>query len=182
MNIFFLHSNPQKAALLYCDEHLGKIRLEASQMLSTAYHLSKHINVEEKNALWFVNNYRIYNKAFVNHPTSVWVRLTQDNFNWCFEHLKALQKIWLSAGCNGDITTIMIASFGATSSLLRLPIGLSNVPLAMYDSVKQKYKPKEPMPVAVRAYREYMCAKVFKNDKRPTWTINQQPEWYHATN
>jgi hypothetical protein len=48
----------------------------------------------------------------------------------------------------------------------------------MYEEVKAKYKSKEPLAVAVQAYRDYMCAKVFKNNKRPTWTINQQPEWY----
>ena len=182
MNLFFLHSDPQEAALLYCDEHLGKIRLEASQMLSTTYHLSNHINVEEKDDLWYVQNNRIYNKAFVNHPTSVWVRTAQGNWDWTLRHLKALQKIWVGAGRNGDITDIVITSFNKTSSLLRLPVGMTDVPLAMYDSVKQKYKTKEPMPVAVQAYREYMCAKIFKNEKRPTWTINQQHEWYYATN
>lgn len=193
MNLFFLDPDPATAASLYCDEHLGKIRLEAAQMLSTAYHLSPHVNVEEKYVgerithplrptvptyEYFVQGYRIYNKAFVNHPTSVWVRSSHHNFMWTLEHLKALQKIWVATGNNGDITDIMITSFNKTHSLLRLPLGMTDVPLAMYDSIKAKYKPKEPLAVAVQAYREYMCAKVFKNDKRPTWTINKQPEWY----
>lgn len=178
MNLFFLHTNPQEAALLYCDEHLGKIRLEASQMLSTAYHLSPHVTVEEKEGLCYVQKCFIYKKAFVNHPTSVWVRASQDNFMWTLTHLKALQAIWEKRGHNGVMTGLVITSFSHTASLLRLPVGMTDVPLAMYDSIKQKYKTKEPMPIAVQAYREYMCAKVFKNDKRPTWTINKQPEWY----
>jgi len=182
MNLFFLHTDPQEAAQLYCDQHLGKIRLEASQMLSTAYHLSPHVTVEDRQAMWYVQNNRIYNKAFINHPTSVWVRAAQDNFDWTLVHLKALQAIWVGAGHNGAVTETLITSFNKTSSLLRLPVGMTDVPLAMYDAIKAKYKPKEPLPIAVQAYREYMCAKVFKNDKRPTWTINQQPEWYHASN
>jgi len=191
MNLFFLDRDPVTAASLYCDEHLGKIRLEAAQMLSTAYHLSPHVNVEEKDSglhdkkgepiyKYFVQGYRIYNKAFVNHPTSVWVRSSHHNFMWTLEHLKALQKIWVATGNNGDITDIMITSFSRTNFLLRLPSGMTDVPLAMYDSVKVKYKPKEPLSIAVQAYRDYMCAKIFKNNKRPTWTINNTPEWYHA--
>lgn len=193
MNLFFLDPNPVVAASLYCDEHLGKIRLEASQMLSTAYHMAKHITVEEKDVgclnkkgrrlyEYYVQGNRIYNKAFVNHPTTVWVRTAQGNWDWTLEHLKAIQSIWVLAGRDGDKTETMINSFSKTSSLLRLPVGMTDVPLAMYDSVKSKYKEKEPISVAVQAYRDYMCAKVFKNGERPTWTINQQPEWYHATN
>jgi hypothetical protein len=178
MNLFFLDSDPVTAASLYCDEHLGKIRLEASQMLSTAYHLSPHVTVEEKDGLCYVQGNRIYKKAFVNHPTCVWVRTAKSNFDWALEHLKALQKIWVATGNNGDITDIMITSFSRTRSLLRLPQGMTDVPLAMYEEVKAKYKSKEPLAVAVQAYRDYMCAKVFKNNKRPTWTINKQPEWY----
>lgn len=180
MNLFFLDEDPIIAAILYCDQHLGKIRLEASQMLSTAYHLSEHVTVEEKDGLCYVQKHFIYKKAFVNHPTCVWVRSSKGNFDWTLEHLKALQKIWVGAGHNGDVTDVLITSFNKTRSLLRLPVGMTDVPLAMYDSVKQKYKPKEPLVTAVQAYRDYMCAKVFKNDKRPTWTINQQPEWYHV--
>lgn len=193
MNLFFLDPNPVVAASLYCDEHLGKIRLEAGQMLSTAYHFSKHIEIKSKDTglvyktgkpiiHYFVQGNRIYGKAFVNHRTTVWVRTAQGNWDWTLEHLKALQKIWVCAGCNGTDTEEIIASFNKTSSLLRLPAGMTDVPLAMYDSVKSKYKEKEPISVAVQAYRDYMCAKVFKNGERPTWTINQQPEWYHATN
>jgi hypothetical protein len=181
MNLFFLHENPVVAATLYCDQHLGKIRLEAAQMLSTAYHLSPHVTVEEKDGLCYVQKYFIYKKAFVNHPTCVWVRTAKGNFDWCLEHLKALQAIWENRGNNGAMTGLVITSFNKTHSLLRSPVGMTDVPLAMYDAIKQKYKPKEPLPVAVQAYRDYMCAKQFKNDKRPTWTINKQPEWYHVS-
>lgn len=186
MNLFFLDPDPTVAASLYCDQHLGKIRLEASQMLSTAYHLSPYVTIEEKGGFWFVKdssqlNHRLYNKAFVNHPTSIWVRTAKGNFDWTLEHLKALQSIWVCSGRNGDATDWIITSFKHTHFLLQLSQGMTDVPLAMYDSVKQKYKPKEPLATAVQAYRDYMCAKVFKNDKRPTWTINQQPEWYHAS-
>ena len=192
MNLFFLDPNPIAAASLYCDEHLGKIRLEAAQMLSTAYHLSPHVNVEERSTgllnskgepiyEYFVQGHRIYNKAFVNHPTCAWVRASKGNFDWCLQHLKALQKIWVAAGNNGDMTDIMITSFNKTHPLLRLSQGMTDVPLAMYVEVKAKYKPKEPLVTAVQAYRDYMCAKEFKNGKRPTWTINKQPEWYYAT-
>lgn len=179
MNLFFLDPDPVIAASLYCDEHLGKIRLEASQMLSTAYHLSPHINVEEKSGLCYVQKYFIYKKAFVKHPTCVWVRASQDNFIWTLEHLKALQYIWVEAGHDGTMTDLVITSFNKTHSLLRLPVGITDVSLAMYAEVKKKYKPKEPLDIAVQAYRDYMCAKIFKNDKRPTWTINKQPEWYY---
>lgn len=201
MNIFFLDENPEKAASLYCDEHF-KIRLEASQMLSTAYHLSPHINITSRDTglftkkgklitHYFVHGYRIYNKAFANHPTSVWVRSSKDNFDWTLQHLKSLQKIWLNAGCDGRDTEEVIKTFELTSPLLRLPSGMTDVPLAMYENIKSKYvdfgtKRGDTVLVdiqtAVKAYREYMCAKVFKNDKRPTWTINKEPDWYYVAN
>ena len=191
MNIFFLDTDPRIAAYSYCDQHLGKIRLDISQMLSTAYHLSPHVTVKEKYVgmtnyvnkhlnkpiyEYYVQGHRIYKQAFVNHHTCRWVRASAGNFEWTLEHLKALQEIWVRFGYDGSVTYHLLSTFEATKHLLLLTGNLTDVPLAMYDSVKENYKPQEPMKVAVQAYKQYMCAKVFKNDKRPTWSIKKQPE------
>lgn len=39
MNVFFLASTPDEAALYHCDKHVVKMVLESAQLLSTAHRL-----------------------------------------------------------------------------------------------------------------------------------------------
>jgi len=170
MNIFFLHSDPTVAASMYCDQHINKIQLEICQMISTAFHAQNKTPAG------------IYKSAFLNHPTSVWVRESKGNLYWTLEHLSALRDIWVEAGFYGACASKTIDVFTANISLLRFDVQrMTSVRLAMPAHIKNKYGSVCSMDNAVLAYREYYKEKEFKypapKDK-PLYTINPTPDWW----
>lgn len=78
MNIFYLHSDPIKAAEMHYSKHVVKMILEAAQLLCTAHHLSG--NPEDAP----------YKKTHMNHPSAVWVRSSRANYMWCYNYMLAL--------------------------------------------------------------------------------------------
>jgi hypothetical protein len=80
MNIFFLSLIPEVCAKLYCDQHVNKILLEIVQMLYTAWH---HLGPEDWNSTAPFNvkkTQRGYRKAHSNHPMTMWVRSSKENY------------------------------------------------------------------------------------------------------
>ena len=78
MNIFHLDKNPKTCAEYHCDKHVVKMILETAQMLSTAYR--KNFNDGEK----------LYKSAYPNHPMTLWVGSTGENFFWSIQLLDQL--------------------------------------------------------------------------------------------
>jgi hypothetical protein len=72
MNIFLLDWNPQKAAQMHCDKHVIKMIIESAQMLYCAH--------------WVIDSSKLlsnaYKKAHTNHPCSIWVRQSMQNYMW----------------------------------------------------------------------------------------------------
>ena len=75
MNIFFLDRTPYKAALALCDKHVPKMLLESCQMLSTAVQANAEKEFDD-----------LYKPAYLNHPMTIWVGLTRQNFIWALEN------------------------------------------------------------------------------------------------
>jgi hypothetical protein len=84
MNLFILSKNHKEIAEYMTDKHIVKIILEAVQMLCGAYHIimpdADHSNL-----------YKITHK---NHPVSIWVRESLDNFLWTLELCDAMHNEW----------------------------------------------------------------------------------------
>ena len=78
MNIFYLHSNPAKAASYFYDRHKVKMILESAQMLCTAHHV--YGNPDDVP----------YRQAHLNHPSTIWARESRPNYFWLYEHMIAL--------------------------------------------------------------------------------------------
>ena len=72
MNIFYLHTDPKKAAEYHCDKHVVKMIIESAQMLYCAHWVLNPENLPE-------NAYKLAHK---NHPSSIWVRESYDNYMW----------------------------------------------------------------------------------------------------
>ena len=79
MNIFYIDSNPAIAAKMMTDKHIVKMILESAQMLSTA-HRQLDGDVHDD----------LYKSAYVNHPSTVWVRQSSMNYMWLYEHFVEL--------------------------------------------------------------------------------------------
>ena len=78
MNIFYLDKCPDKAARLQYNKHVVKMILESAQMLCTAHHhYGNGDNVP-------------YKKAHYNHPSTIWVRESDEHYDWLYNHMLAL--------------------------------------------------------------------------------------------
>jgi len=86
MNLFILDSNPIKAAQLYQDLHVNKIVCEGSQMLATAYPLSRLAEPDCPRTQR--GTPRVH--SYLKHPMTMWVNENMSNFNWTLTHIKAL--------------------------------------------------------------------------------------------
>ena len=84
MNIFYLDRNPKVAAQMMCDKHVVKMILESAQMLSTAHRV---IDGDYRADRGGFNN--ITHK---NHPSTIWVRASSENYRWLWKHFDALLK------------------------------------------------------------------------------------------
>ena len=78
MNIFVTSEDPDQSAKWLCDRHVVKMLLESCQMLCTAFHLQK---IEAP-----------YKPCHKNHPSSIWVRESFDNFQWLIEHSHSISE------------------------------------------------------------------------------------------
>ena len=77
MNIFYLHSIPQIAAIYHCDKHVVKMIVETAQLLATAHH---ELGNGDKVT---------YKPTHKNHPSAVWARSSR-------LHYMYLQRLGLS--------------------------------------------------------------------------------------
>jgi hypothetical protein len=78
MNIFYLHRDPVIAAKVQYNKHVVKMILESAQMLCTAHH-----HYDE-------NTDVPYKKAHYNHPSTMWVRESNEHYDWLYRHMLAL--------------------------------------------------------------------------------------------
>jgi hypothetical protein len=76
MNLFYTDKDPEVAARDLCDKHVCKMILEAAQMMCTA-----HIELEST----AIPSDVCYKRTHVNHPSSVWVRSSRNQYAWCYE-------------------------------------------------------------------------------------------------
>ena len=77
MNIFVTSKCPVKSAEYLDNKRVNKMILESCQMLSTAINLA--------------GGKGLYKSCHINHPCSVWVRESLENFLWLWAHMEALQ-------------------------------------------------------------------------------------------
>jgi hypothetical protein len=71
MNIFFLDTDPKKCALYHNDKHVVKMILETAQLLCGVH--------------WVSGNEAPYKLSHKNHPCSIWVRSSLENYLWLCE-------------------------------------------------------------------------------------------------
>ena len=81
MNIFYLDSDPVKAAQIQYNKHVVKMILESAQMLCTAHHVY--------GSDWQKENVP-YKQAHLNHPSTIWARQCFQNYRWLYLHMLAL--------------------------------------------------------------------------------------------
>lgn len=114
MNIFYLSHDVNECAMWHVDKHVVKMILETCQLLSTAHRLVDGTPEIEKRYVagslparwrhikrWSLpiderfpvdRNDMVYQATHMNHPSAVWCRANEANYNWLFDLLQALMR------------------------------------------------------------------------------------------
>lgn len=79
MNVFVLSRDHEKRAQYHCDTHVNKMLLESAQILNTALHLNGADG-----------RHTFYQPTHKNHPWTKWAARRYANWEWLFEHARAL--------------------------------------------------------------------------------------------
>lgn len=143
MNIFYLDTEPRRAARYHCDNHVVKMILESTQMLSAVHHRQRAPSPP-------------YKLSHSRHPCTLWAGDSLLNYRWlqelasylCDEYTSRYGKVHKCEELiNGQLATPY--SFLDFRYLSPTP-----PPLAMPDIYKIPGNP-------VKSYRDYyMCEKL----------------------
>ena len=170
MNLFILSLNFAECAEFLFDKHVSKIILEIVQMLCTAIQLvdpSNIINTKTK----------LYKIAHKNHPVTIWMRASLDNYMWAIHLVEAMHTEWKYRYDHPPEKmhkSFIVATFlkEYAPSADKFPtMGLTPFALAMPDECK--------CDDAVEAYRKYYQTPV--KQKIASWKKRGKPAWYQFT-
>ena len=157
MNIFYLNKDPVVAAQMMCDKHVVKMILESAQMLSSAHRISSEEYATAKG---------LYKIAHKNHPSTIWVRSSDEHYKWLFTHMIALMEEY----------TYRYGKHHATERLIEplrtLPFfidknGFVDPPQCMPEECKGND--------TVLAYQKYY---IVEKSAFATWKLRAIPEWW----
>jgi hypothetical protein len=180
MNIFYIDHNPQKCAEWAVDSHCVKMILESAQLLSTAHRVLDGVEYIDKTKTgrnvkrWRLPDDRdteLYSATHINHPSAVWCRESNNNYNWlwCYldEHCKEYTYRY---GKYHKVETS-----GLLQYLFATP---KNIPLYPFTqptpAMDTKYIISEDAVINYRNYYKYGKAHLHR------WKNREAPEWISA--
>ena len=156
MNIFFLHEQPHVCAEYHCDKHVVKMILESAQLLSTAHRVLDNSTDD-----------RLYKATHVNHPSAIWARETDGNYNWLFSLFFNLCKEYTfrynkNHKCESMCSFLLYHPENITIAPMTTP------PICMPEQYKVDLNP-------VKCYRAY-----YNGDKArfAKWKLGNVPDWF----
>lgn len=165
MNIFTTSECPIESAQTLPDNLCIKMILESAQMLCTAHFILDGVQKQ-------------YKPSHVNHPCSIFVRKSDENYNWLYQHFVALCEEYSYR------TGKVHASSSLMESLKTPPKNIDKKPLSI-DFMCMDDKYKKTLCVH-KNYRVYLAHKIRdwaeRNDKRPIvakWTGRNKPSFYN---
>lgn len=156
MNIFVLDEDPIECAKLHCDKHVVKMILETAQLLCTA--------IYEFTDGELVPPYKPTHK---NHPCTLWVRESIENFMWTAD--LGMQLVAEYKHRYGkDHKSAQVIKW-CLENCPRFPhVPMTTRPLCMPEECKQGDN-------TVTSYINYYILKSFDIDMR--YTNRETPEW-----
>ena len=176
MNIFYLDHDVTKCAEMHNDKHVVKMILEYAQLLSTAHRvldgtlstgLSKTGRKQTRYVLPDERESVLYSATHLNHPSAVWCRQSDLNYDWLFNMFQALM-------------TEYTYRYGKVHATSRLEQYLAQVPTNIPQTGFTQPTPAMPDEVkvpgdSIKSYRNY-----YINNKPhlASWKKRNKPEWY----
>jgi hypothetical protein len=168
MNLFILSLCFRECAEGMFDKHISKMILEAVQMLSTAKIILDPFPIgsdEEKT---------IYKISHKNHPVSIWIRTSLNNYLWTLQMVEAMHDEWRYR--YGHTRTKFHASYLVAQQLLKHAPTSDQFPKTgltpFAQAMPNEYKGDDP----VEAYRRYYQSPEKK--RLAAWKKRSSPEWY----
>jgi hypothetical protein len=167
MNLFILSLNFAECAEFLFDKHVSKIILEIVQMLCTAIQL-----VDPTNEI--TTKIKLYKIAHKNHPVTIWMRESLDNYMWSIHLVEAMHTEWKyrydhppEKMHKSYIVATYLKEYAPSAD--KFPTtGLTPFALAMPEECKG--------PDAVEAYRKYYQSP--PKQKIASWKKREKPDWY----
>lgn len=152
MNIFLLDHDINRCAKYHCDQHVIKMILESTQILSTVLYLNGITSP--------------YKPSHQKHPCVVWAGQSLQNWLWLRELVFALNSEY-----KYRYNAINHKSYDVAKKL-KIPslpvIGLLEHPQVMPEEYKILKNP-------VKAYRNFY---IFSKSKFASWRKRKKPNWY----
>lgn len=151
MNIFVVDPDPRISARMLCDKHVNKMVTESVQLLS--------------NAMWFVGLEGPYRKTHWNHPPTVWVRESLQNYQWLWNHADELGNEFTRRYINWHLAHKKL------KDLVPIDISLPDIGLTPFANVTP-YKHLD----TIEAYHKF-----YRNEKSrfAKWKDGNEPVWYY---
>lgn len=188
MNIFILDHDLDKSAEYHVDKHVVKMPLEAAQLLTTALYIdslfgyiSRALVKEERDEL---NEFKKslagmsptdrpfgpYLPTAFNHPCSIWVRTSFDNYAYTFNYAHAVGQEYTYRYGKQHASTVAIQALPAPNQLKN--DGLTSYALALSSNFPPELK---DVTDPVKTYRYF-----YMLDKAPfaTWKYRNKPYWW----
>jgi len=168
VNLFILSNSHTEIAEFMFDKHIPKIILEAVQLLSTAKHILEPTDE--------INNKKIYKLTHKNHPVSIWVRKSLDNYIWTLDLVDALHKEWNYRFSHNKTHQSYLVALHLRTCIPPIESfkckGLTSFVMAMPD----KYKTND----VIKSYRQYYQSE--KKKSFASWKKRNVPSWYDLNN
>jgi hypothetical protein len=162
MNLFILSLNPTECASQMMDKHVIKIILEAVQMLCTA---KRVLDPEDPICD------SLYKMAHKNHPVTIWVRSSIENYMWTLDLVDAMHSEWQYRyeHCKQH-KSLSIAMMLRENPPKQFPeTGLTPFAKAMPEEYKRIEDP-------IEAYKAYYCSE--EKRRIATWKKREKPHWF----
>lgn len=183
MNIFYVDTDPHRAAQALVDKHVVKMILESAQLLSTAHRLlDGELQVRQrlvpgtlenpkyrKHKVWLLRDERqdfMYQATHMNHPSAVWTRTSVENYLWLVEHFDGLLREYEHRYKKRHKCFDMLMMLQSPPKKLE-EWDMTPMPSAMAEEYKISDDP-------LTNYRNYY--KIGKASMHK-WTNRQPPEW-----
>lgn len=93
MNVFYFTNDTRQCAQWHLDKHVVKMIVEYAQLMSTAHRILDGKEYAGKTRLdrnikrWLLPDGReniLYKASHVKHPSGLWVRQSNNNYNWLY--------------------------------------------------------------------------------------------------
>lgn len=176
MNLFVTDPCPVQCARALDDKRIGKLLMEANQMLSLAVKLGRPSRGLPKLICETtqVGPGRVCSGlAHKNHPVSIWVRQTRENFEWSAAHARALAaefEFRFGREHGSACRTNFICQFADN-----LPSGDQQ---PFQNSARNSSLGIDFSYLLVpESYQQYLIARWAGDAREPKWTKRDRPSW-----